>query len=111
MDHNPLSPVQVQIGWDDVVATATVSGELDITNAPGLYQRLMKVAEARPERLVLDLSGLAFVDVAGARALDCARRALEVVCPVILRGARPVVQEVFRLTGLTAGWEAGRSPA
>ena len=111
MDHYPSSPVQVHVGWDRVVATATVSGELDITNAPALYQRLMKVAEARPERLVLDLGGLVFVDVAGARALDCARQALEVVCPVILRGARPSAQGVFRLTGLVERWEAGRSPA
>jgi anti-anti-sigma factor len=111
VDHCPSPAVQVQVGWEGVVATATVSGELDITNAPALYQRLMKVAEARPERFVLDLGGLLFVDVAGARALDCARRALGVVCPVILRGARRPAQEVFRLTGLMEGWEAGRSPA
>jgi anti-anti-sigma factor len=111
VDHYPSSPVQVQVGWDGVVATATVSGELDITNAPALYQRLMKVAEARPERLVLDLGGLVFVDAAGARALDCARQALEIVCPVILRGARRCAQEVFRLTGLMEGWKVGRSPA
>jgi anti-anti-sigma factor len=100
----------VQVGWDGAAATATVSGELDITNAPALYQRLMKVAETHPERLVLDLDGLVFVDVAGARALDCARQALAAVCPVILRSARPSTQEVFRLTGLMEGWEAGRSP-
>ena len=54
MDHNPSPPVQLQVGWDGVVATAAVSGELDITNAPALCRRLMKVAEARPERLVLE---------------------------------------------------------
>jgi anti-anti-sigma factor len=111
VDHIPSSPVQVRVGWNGVIATATVSGELDITNAPALYQRLMKVAATRPERLVLDLGGLVFVDVAGARALDCARQALEVGCPVILRGARPSAREVFRLTGLMEGWKAGRSPA
>lgn len=110
MDHCPSSPVQVHVGWDGVVATARVSGELDITNAPVLHQCLMKVAEAPPERLVLDLGGLMFVDVAGARALDCARQALEMVCPVILCGTRPSAQEVFRLTGLMEGQEAGRSP-
>ena len=103
MDHNPSPPVQLQVGWDGVVATAAVSGELDITNAPALCRRLMKVAEARPERLVLDLGGLVLIDAAGARALDCARQALEVLCPVVFRRARPLAREVFRLSGLAEG--------
>jgi anti-anti-sigma factor len=49
---------------------ATVTGELDIATAPGLMEGLLKVVETHPERLVLDLGSLVFVDVAGARALD-----------------------------------------
>ena len=103
MDHNPSPPVQLQVGWDGVVATAAVSGELDITNAPALCRRLMKVAEARPERLVLDLGGLVFVDVAGGRALDRGYKALEAECPVIVRWPRPCASKVFRLAGFMGG--------
>jgi anti-anti-sigma factor len=109
MEHVRSSPLQVQVHWDGVVATVTVSGELDLTTASGLSERLLKVAEDHPERLVLDLGRLVFVDVAGARALDSAFKALEAECPVILRGPRPSARKVFRLAGLLEDHE--RPPA
>jgi anti-anti-sigma regulatory factor len=60
---------------------------------------LISVAEAHPERLVLDLGRLVFVDVAGVRALDDAHKALEAQCPVILRSPRPTARKSFSLTG------------
>jgi anti-anti-sigma factor len=86
-DHIP--PLQVEVRWDGVVATVTVSGELDCTTAPDLARRLLEVAAGHPERFVLDLGGLVFVDVASARALDSTYKALEAQCPVILRAPRP----------------------
>ncbi|MBO0817939.1 MAG: STAS domain-containing protein, partial [Actinobacteria bacterium] len=61
MEHGHESPLQIDVSWDGVVATVTVTGELDITTATGLTRRLLAVAARHPERLVLDLSGLAFV--------------------------------------------------
>ena len=94
------SPLQIDVYRDGVITTVTVAGELDIVTAPGLMGRLLKAADAHTERLVLDLSGLAFVDVAGARALDQTYTLLQAVCPVILRAPRPSVRRVFGLTGL-----------
>jgi anti-anti-sigma factor len=85
----PSPPFQVAVSWDGVVATVTVSGEVDCTTAPALAKRLLEVAAARPERLVLDLDGLFFTDVASARALSSACKALEKQFPVILRAPRP----------------------
>ena len=62
--------------------------------------RLLKIAAGHPDRLVLDLSGLTFVDVAGARALDDVYTLLQTVCPVILRQPRPSARAIFGLTGL-----------
>jgi anti-anti-sigma regulatory factor len=62
------------------MATVTLTGELDDTSAAGVVERPMKAAEAHPERLVLDLGGLEFVDVAGGRALDRAYWAVEAGC-------------------------------
>jgi anti-anti-sigma factor len=86
-DHIP--PLKVEVCWDGVVATVTVSGELDCTTAPDLARRLLEVAAGNPERIVLDLGGLVFVDVASARALDRTYKALQAQCPVILRAPRP----------------------
>ena len=100
VEPNPASPLQTEVCWDGVVATVTVAGELDTATAPALTNRLLAVGAEHPERLVLDLTGLVFVDVAGARALDAAHKALEAQCRVILRGPRPSARKVLGLTGL-----------
>jgi len=87
MTRNSSPPFQVAVCWAGVVATATVTGEVDCTTAPALASRLREVGAAHPERLVLDLDGLFFTDVASARALDSACKALDKQCPVILRAS------------------------
>jgi anti-anti-sigma factor len=94
-----IPPLRIEVGWDGAVAAVTISGELDITSAPCLKERLLEVAAARPERLVLDMSGLVFLDTA-ARALDTVHRALEAGCPVTIRDPRPAARRVFRVAGL-----------
>jgi hypothetical protein len=78
MEHGHDSPLQIDVSWDGAVATVTVAGEPDITTATGLTGRLLAVAARHPARLVLDLSGLAFVDVAGARELDDVHTLLQI---------------------------------
>src|SRR5690349_16630124 len=98
--RNPASPLEIEVSRDGPIATVTVTGELDITTAHMLTGRLLAIGAEHPERLVLDLHGLVFVDVAGARALDEAHTLLQAACPVILRRPRPSARKVFRLTGL-----------
>ena len=100
VERDPASALQVAVSRDGVVATVTVTGELDITTAPSLTRRLLEVGAAHPDKLVLDLSGLVFVDVAGARALDEAHTLLQAECPVILRTPRPSARKLLGLTGL-----------
>ena len=105
VERNPLSALQVDVSRDGVVATVTVTGELDITTAPSLTRRLLEVGAAHPDRLVLDLSGLVLVDVAGARALDEAHALLQAGCPVILRTPRPSARKFLGLAGRMEGLE------
>lgn len=100
MEHGHESPLQIEVSRDDVVATVTATGELDITTAAVLTERLLAVAAWHPKRLVLDLSGLVFVDIAGARALDDVHTLLQTVCPVILRQPRPSARKIFGIAGL-----------
>jgi anti-anti-sigma factor len=96
-------PFCVEVTWDGVIAVVALTGELDVTSAPGMTERMMKVAEAQPERLVLDLSGLVFVDVVGERALDRAYKTLDAQCPVIVRWPRPCAHRAVRLGGFMGG--------
>ena len=100
MEHGHDSPLKIDVRWDSMVATVTVGGDLDITTAAALTRRLLAVAAGHPARIVLDLRGLAFVDVAGARELDDVHTLLQTVCPVILRRPRLPARKVFGLTGL-----------
>jgi anti-anti-sigma factor len=95
MEHGHESPVQIDVSAEGAVVTVVVAGELDITTATNLIRRLLTIGAAHPERLVLDLSGLVFVDVTGARALHDAHTRLQTVCPVILREPRPSVRKIF----------------
>ena len=93
--------------WDGVVAAVTVTGEVDCSTAPALASRLLEVAAEHPERLVLDLDGLFFTDVASARALDSAYKALDKKFPSHPASApallRPQVFGITRLTGRSGG--------
>ena len=78
----------------------TVAGEIDITTATRLRERLLELtASGRP--LVADLDQVRFIDSAGLSALvGAANRAaahggsLHVIC------SRPTIRQLFRLTGL-----------
>ena len=101
MRHEPIPLFQVAVSRDGVVATVTVTGEVDCSTAPALAERLMEVAAAQPERLVLDLDQLFFTDVASARALDSACQTMEQQCPVILRASpRPSARRSSAPPGL-----------
>ena len=103
VDRNPASALQVDVSRDGAVATVTVTGELNITTATALTRRLLEVGTAHPDRLVLDLSGLVFVDAAGARALDEAHTLLQAERPVILRTPRPSARKFLGLAGPMEG--------
>lgn len=95
------SPLEIDVGWDGVlVATVTVTGDLDCTTAPMLTMRLQAVATEHPDGLVLDLGGLVFADAAGARALDRAYTLLQAECPVLVRPPRPSARRAFEVIGL-----------
>lgn len=99
-----VSPLRTNVSWDGVVATVTATGELDIGAACALCDRLLKLAAAHPERLVLDLGGLVFGDAAGARALANVHRLLEAGCPVIVRRPPPWPHEVAGRAGIAGAW-------
>lgn len=77
-----------------------LEGQLDGDSALPLA-RLLLDAQRRVDELVLDLSRLAMLDVAGLRVIvDAARRAVRERCDLVLRAPSPPVRALFRVTGL-----------
>jgi anti-sigma B factor antagonist len=82
----------------------TLAGELDAISAPELERHLDALAAKRSPRVVLDLSGLSFVDSAGVSVLLKAKHEAEGSGRrLILRNATEQVRRVFSLVGL-ADW-------
>ena len=78
----------------------SLRGELDLASADQADETL-QAAEAEGTPLVLDLSGLTFMDSTGLRLiLRAARRARENGRSLKLVSGPPRVQRVFRVTGM-----------
>ena len=87
----------------DQTRLITLAGDLDLATAPSLRSEFDYAVEQAPRAVVLDLSGLTFMDCAALRAvINFADRAK--ACGWELRIERPAasVAKIFALTG-TAG--------
>jgi anti-sigma B factor antagonist len=61
----------------DGALVVQLAGELDLYNAHAVREELMAAAARSPERIVVDLSGVTFIDSTGLGVLIEARTALE----------------------------------
>jgi anti-anti-sigma factor len=74
---------------------------MDLASLRAFEKKIAAVSSVRPARIVLNLSGLTFLDVAGLRAIDHAGREL-VDCDIelaIIPGP-PNVQRLFEFAGM-----------
>lgn len=91
--------LRIESRRDGDVLMVALSGELDLASAPDLERELRVGEETSPGRLVIDLSGLGFMDSTGLQALLRAReRAHEAGYALSLRRGPHQVQRVFELT-------------
>jgi anti-anti-sigma factor len=86
---------------DGVVHTISVRGELDVANADDVERELVRVEGTDARSIVLDLSGLTFIDSTGIRLLVSAHARSRAGSDrlTLLRGPR-FVQRVLELTGI-----------
>jgi anti-anti-sigma factor len=101
-DHAAVLTVRDR--WDGAEVTVTVQGEIDVTTAAVLSGHLGDVVARNPQRLVIDLAGVGFLDSAGLNVFAWVRRQLPEDCPVIVRSAQPRLRQVFEITGLSVAF-------
>ena len=81
----------------------TLSGGLDAHTAGRLRSLLARQLLAGPGNLVIDLSGLSFIDSAGLAVLIAADKGMRRAgTQLVLAAPQAPVDKVLRLTGLTA---------
>ena len=77
-----------------------ISGEVDVCTEAPLQQALLRIIRERSARLMLDVSGVSFMDCAGLRALLATRRRAEMRGGCMrLIAASAAVRRIIELTG------------
>jgi anti-sigma B factor antagonist len=95
------SPFEVTIEEQGGTVLVRLAGELDISTATRLEEDLKRLEADGPALLVIDLSGLDFMDSTGLRLLIGAdSRARQAGRRLVLVQGNEMVQRVLRLTRL-----------
>ncbi len=84
----------------DGTLTVTVSGRLDTLTAPELEKQL-SLSMPSADKLVLDLTDLAYISSAGLRAVLSAHKAMSGKGGMKIVGVNDLVREVFDVTGFS----------
>lgn len=88
------------------VAVLALRGELDAVTVGRLRRALAEACKPRPSLVVLDLSGLQFLDSVSLSALVAARtEALSDGIRIVVAGAQPPVMRAFKVTSLLAPFD------
>ena len=93
---------------DGTLAIA-LAGEIDHANAEDLFTRLrLELEEVPAQIVVLDLSGVLFIDSSGLRLLLRSKDAAEGCgAEFFLRGLRPQARRLLAVSGLTEHFSEG----
>jgi anti-anti-sigma factor len=86
--------------FDDGTVRVSLRGELDLAGSQQMEDSMAEIDRQDPARVVVDLSGLAFIDSTGLRLLlQADARARERGYELVLRPGTAPVQRVFEVTG------------
>lgn len=96
--------LRIKIAEVDGVAVVFMAGDLDLTATAQMSEALKTGSSLTGNRLVVDVSGLVFMDLAGLRALVSAHNRLlrRGRAGIVVRGAAGIVRRIFELAELTS---------
>lgn len=98
---SPTEPLLVQVKRDGDTTIIEVIGEIDAHTCERL-ESVLAGSVAHPGPVILDLSGVGFIDSSGLRVLVNAHRSRESSDNgLALRGLSAPIQRLFDVTGLT----------
>ena len=94
------SPVRA-VRWIDLSAVVDVSGEIDLNRSLEFQHAMLKVLEDRPERIVINLSDVTYMDSSGVASLvKLLSRVRKTGTSLKLVGLQDRVRSVFEITRL-----------
>jgi len=78
-----------------------LTGEIDLRTSPQLRSTFLELIQRKPRRIILDLSGVSYVDSSGVGTIvELKRRTMREACKVVLVGLQSRVRSLFEITRL-----------
>ena len=88
--------------WIEHIAVITVSGDLDLLTAPALSEAIDVALRESPDALIVDLSEVHFLAVAGMNLLLVTHRDMPPSTPFAVVADGPATRRPLTLTGVDA---------
>ena len=96
-DHN----LEVRAEHEQDATILYLSGGIDLRTSPRLRATFLDLIDEKPARIILDLSGVSYVDSSGVGTMvELKRRAMRYQSPVVLVGLQNRVRSLFEITRL-----------
>lgn len=95
------STLKINVGRDGRQCRVQLAGEIDMGSAPILRKALLEVIETPFDQLMLDLSGVTYIDSSGVGTIVELRRRIDRSGgELVLSGLQERVRSVFEITKL-----------
>jgi anti-sigma B factor antagonist len=98
---NEPQRLRIQTAREGMDVIVRLTDDVDLRTSPDLRDRLLEALGSHPSRLIIDLSGVPYMDSSGVGTLvDMKRRTERDGSAIILVGLQPRVRSVFEITRL-----------
>jgi anti-sigma B factor antagonist len=86
---------------DERYPVVQLKGDVDLRTSPDLRENLLQLIKQRPERLILDLAGVGYMDSSGVGTMvELKRRIERRGGELVLAGLQPRVRSLLEITRL-----------
>ncbi|MGI6538704.1 MAG: STAS domain-containing protein [Caldicoprobacterales bacterium] len=95
--------INIQEKWNERINSwnVSLSGEIDIYNAPELKSSLLKLIDEKNGNIIVDCTNLKYIDSTGLGVLISAlRRVKDYNGEIIINNLQPYIYKIFTITGL-----------
>jgi anti-anti-sigma factor len=98
----PVPPAVFEASASGGTVTVMLRGEFDMTSEGFLADRLERIRDSKPRRLIFDTAHVAFMDCASARLIARTGRWLPAGVKPVISHPSPIVRRILRATGIDA---------
>ncbi|MBN1554481.1 MAG: STAS domain-containing protein [Phycisphaerae bacterium] len=96
------SPIQT-VTWEDKVAVVKVAGDIDLHRSASLQHALLGLLDEQPSKVVVDLSGVPYMDSSGVASLvKLLSRTRKLGVSLVLLSPSQKVKSIFEITRLNS---------